>query len=287
MISDMEDDSPRKDGFFKRLFGLGREEEALEEDLLSAVEEGQEKGLLLESEAEVIQNLLRLQDKDVGDLMVPRRQMKAVDGAKKLSEVLPEITESHFSRFPVYQGELDHVVGILHVKDLLARVAGGQDLDVPVAETPKLLHHAVFFPESKPVRTLLGELRDTKTHMAIVVDEYGQTAGIICLEDVLEEIVGSILDEHDVDIPLVIEANGTFYIDGTAEPEEVFSRLGLSEEGEEGSFETISGFLIARLGHVPEEGELPVVEVGPWRFTALETRGRMIARIRAERRGEE
>ena len=268
------------DEFLKRLQGQASED-GIEGEIMQRVSEGYKKGVLDESEAEMIGNIFSLEDKDCSDILIPRKHMTALDGERTLKEVLPDIADSTFSRFPVYETDEDHVIGILHIKDVLALIARQEDIGRPIKEIPDLMQKAVFIPESKSIKSLLPELREQKTHMAIVVDEYGQTAGIIAMEDVLEEIVGNILDEHDTEERGIMKQRNGFFIPGDLSPEEVFPVLSIETEAPD--FDTMSGFLINELGHIPEKDERPVIEVFGYRFHVLTTEKHMITRIHAEK----
>ncbi|MBQ7506739.1 MAG: HlyC/CorC family transporter [Lachnospiraceae bacterium] len=268
------------ESFFKRLKRGSKDENVIENEIMSMVSAGQDQGVLEESEAEMIGNIFTLNDKDCSDIMIPRKKMCCLDGNESLSDLLPRITQSTFSRFPVYENDIDHVIGLLHIKDVLSYLAGGGDCSVPLKEIPNIMQNAVFVPESKTISTLLPELKEQKTHMAIVVDEYGQTTGIVAMEDILEEIVGNILDEHDEEEDGIHPQGKGFGFPGTEAPSEVYEALKV--EAEPPDFDTMSGFLIAKLGHIPENGERFFVDADGFRFYATDCRDHMVGRIHAE-----
>lgn len=255
--------------------------DVIENEVMSIVNAGQDQGILKEGEAEMIGNIFSLNDKDCSDIMIPKKKMTALNGALSLSEALPVIAESTFSRFPVYENDIDRVIGILHIRDVLSFLVKGGDTSRKLKDIPELLQKAVFVPESKTVGALFSELKEQKTHMVMVVDEYGQTAGLLAMEDVLEEIVGNILDEHDTE-EQGVEMQGSGYgFDGTTSPEEAYKALQIPDPPPD--FDTMSGFLISELKRIPEDGERFFVDASGYRFYATEVKDHIVGRIHARK----
>jgi CBS domain containing-hemolysin-like protein len=198
----------------------------------------------------MIHSIFEFGDTVAREVMVPRIDMVCVADTETVAAALRVIRAEQHSRLPVYHGTIDQIVGIVHVKDLMALTQDGRE-EAPVTEAAR---PAYFIPESKPLDTLLRELRRRKTQMAIVVDEYGGTAGLVTTEDLLEEIVGPILDEYDVEEKLLEVVNESVaLIDGRASLEEVNDALKLALPV--GEVDTIGGFIYSLLGHVPAQGE--------------------------------
>lgn len=228
-----------------------KQENVTEEDVISLVNEGHEDGNILASEAAMIQNIFEFSDTDVKDIMTHRKNIVAIDGEMTLREAISFINDNNMSRYPVYLEELDNIIGILHIKDILTYY--DKDIDnVRVKDLSDLLSVAEFVPETHGINTLFAKMQSKKRHMVIVMDEYGQVSGLLSLEDILEEIVGNIEDEHDEDDSSIeIRTDDSFMMDGSTTLEEVEEMLGtkLSED-----YETLNGYLISLLGKIPEDG---------------------------------
>ncbi len=255
-----------------RLFGRN----LTEEDLQTLMEEGEQEGVLDPGEHEMIDGVLELTDTRVREIMVPRTDMRALPLETPLDQVVAFVVAEEHSRVPVYRGDLDHVVGILFAKDLL-RHWGKKAGEVALAD---LLRPAYIIPEAKAVSDLLAEFRARRVHMAIVVDEFGGTAGLVTIEDVLEEIVGEIRDEYDTDepAPVVRLPDGSRLFDARARLPQVEEEMGV--ELPAGDYETLGGFVTLRLGRVPTAGEQ--VSEGGILFTVEEADARRVTRIRSE-----
>ncbi len=258
-------------------------ENMTEEDIMSMVNEGHEQGLLEASEAEMITNIFKLDDKNAGNIMTHRTNLVAIDAAAPLKEALAFIlNEGKNSRYPVYKKDMDDIVGILHMKDAMIYAEKEGRSDTPVGEIPGLLREASFIPETRSLDSLFKEMQSTKNHMVIVVDEYGQTAGIVTMEDILEEIVGNILDEYDAEEEYIVAAGEGFLLNGLAHLEEVACTLDIrfSEEDRD-SYDTLNGFLISRVGHIPQKGENLEVTYQNYRFVIQSVENKMIRTVKA------
>ncbi len=252
--------------------------EEVEEDILTMVSEGQEQGTIEDDEAEMISNIFALNDKEAGDIMTHRSQITAISAEMTLKEALDFMLDGTNSRFPVYEENIDHIIGILFLKDAfrMNRIAANRRM--AVKDIPDLLRKAVFVTEKKKIDTLFREMQQKKVQMAIVIDEYGQSAGLVTMEDILEEIVGNILDEYDEEESHIHKKGQDEYIiDGMSELKELEERFGIDFEEEE--FDTLNGFLIAKMDRIPEEHEEFSIIVGDYRFRILKVENRRIEKV--------
>jgi CBS domain containing-hemolysin-like protein len=238
------------------------------QELLRSIEETHRGGGLDEESASMLENVVGFTSTDVAEIMTPRMDIQGLELADDLPTIGRFLARCGHSRIPVYRDSLDHIVGILYVKDLV-RYLGRDTKDFRLEP---LLRQPIFVPETKPVRELLGDFRRSEVHMAIVVDEYGGTEGLVTIEDVLEEIVGEIRDEHeggDEAAPALHAVDERrAEVDGRYRVGDLNQRLGL-DLPEDQDFDTIGGFVLAALGHVPAVGE--TFEAHGARFTALAT----------------
>lgn len=251
-----------------RLFGIQMQRVApvvSEEELRVLVEAGEEQGVIEEEEKEMIQSIFEFTDTIVREVMTPRVDMKCVPHDADVQEVIALIRKSGHSRIPVYEGTVDNILGIIHAKDLLQMCEGGKKVHLQEVMRP-----AYFVPESKRVIDLLQDLRRQRTHMAIVQDEYGGTAGLVTLEDLVEEIVGEIQDEYDVEPTTAVETlpDGSLIIDARMHLDDASELLKTTLESEE--FDTLGGYVFGMLGHQPSAGETVIVDGWQLRVHALE-----------------
>lgn len=268
-----------------RLFGMKVDDglsDVTEEEIISMVNEGHEQGVLLATEAEMITNIFEFGDKEAHDIMTHRNQIVAVEGNMPLKEAVEFMLDNNNSRFPVYEENLDHIIGILHLRDAMRMHAfgeGEEGKDLPVKEIEGLLREAAFIPETKNIDALFQMMQSTKTQMVIVVDEYGQTSGLLAMEDILEEIVGNILDEYDEDEEHIEPTDNAdeYIIEGKTPLEELEERFDISFEEEE--FETLNGFLISKLDKIPEEDEDFDIDVDGYNFKILSVENKMIQSV--------
>lgn len=271
----------------KRLAGAHEitEKQEIEDDVIAAAMEGEREGTLGETEREMIENVIEMGDSTTEEIMTPRTDVEGLEMTDDLDEIIAFIKEAGHSRIPVYTGDLDHIEGILYAKDLLPLVGKayeGFSLEM-------VLREALFVHERKPVHELLVELRAKKVHLAIVLDEYGGTTGLVTLEDVVEEIVGEIQDEYETeeDAPPAIEvseAEGCAVMDARAtvdDANDMMESIGV-ELPESDDYETVGGYALAVFGHFPEEGERVVSEDGGHALEVLEAAPTRIHRVRVE-----
>ncbi len=251
-----------------------------EEEIRSMLNEGHEQGVIDQSEAEMITNIFEFSDKEACDIMTHRRDMIALDGAKTLSEALSDMLRLHNSRFPVYRDNIDDIIGILHFRDAVRfREENPQSCGQSIASLEGLLREAEFVPETKDIDDLFRQMQKHKTQMVIVIDEYGQTAGLIAMEDILEEIVGNIMDEYDVDENhITVTGNkNEFILDGQTPLRELTERFGIVFEDDR--FETVNGFLMARMDKVPDASDHFTTDYGGFRFHVLSVADRQAQRV--------
>lgn len=268
-------------GYFiwKKLTAAGKED-VTEEEIISMVNEGHEQGVLEASEAEMIHNIFEFDDKEAKDIMTHRKHIIALDGNMTFSEAMEFMKKQVNSRFPVYIDNIDNIIGVLHIKEALQICTEQEYYDKPISEIQNLVRKIEFIPETRNINTLFKEMQKEKSHMVIVVDEYGQTAGIVAMEDIIEEIVGNILDEHDKDEDMIKkQPDGSFLMHGMADFEDVAKTLDI-ELSEEDDFDTLNGFLISRIDKIPEENERFEVRAYGYCFEVLLIKNKMIQKVR-------
>ena len=254
-----------------------------EEDIMSMVNEGHEQGVLEADETEMITNIFELGDKEAADIMTHRTNMTALDGSMSLKEAVDFIlNEGVNTRYPVYGEDIDDIIGILHMRDAMAFAEKEENRDRMIKDIPGLLREANFIPETRNIDTLFKEMQSRKIHMEIVVDEYGQTAGLLTMEDILEEIVGNIMDEYDEEEDFIqAMEDGTFVMSGLTPLEDVMETLDIElPEEDSDTYDTLNGYLVSRLDRIPQEGENPQVEFGGWLFEVERAGNKMIESVR-------
>ena len=281
----MEDAGNPHRGFLDKMkkFFNRNSEDVTEEEIISLVNEGHEQGFIRESEAEMIHNIFELSDKDAKDIMTHRRQICALNGNMTFSEALDLVLTQPYSRFPVYIEDMDDIVGQVHIKEMLAHARDSECQDVPISDINGLMTPVDFVPETIGITALFQRMQTSKNHLVIVIDEYGQTAGLVALEDILEEIVGNIFDEHDrEEHHIVSRTDGTYFMDGSADLEEVAQTLGL-EELAENENDTLNGYLISLIDKIPGDGERFEVEAQGFLFRVLSVKDKMIRRVEVKK----
>lgn len=258
--------------------GLGNDDVVTEEDLYDLVDDAGEQDLIDTAQKDMITNIFDLSDATAGDVMTHRTEVNALSDHACCREAVEMVLASGNSRLPVYRKSIDDVVGILYVKDLLRLFSSQELLQKPVVQ---FVRPAMYVPESRPAAELLKDFKKQHTQIAIVMDEYGGTAGIVTMEDILEEIVGDIQDEYDQEEADFVATENGFLLDGALDLEDVFKAFGLEcpepEEGDE--FETIGGLISDRLGHIPSQDEQATVEWGGLRFTVVKVGERRIQKV--------
>lgn len=271
-----------------RIFGSNGKSGEIDvaEEIISMVNEGHEQGLIQASEAEMISNIFEFGDKEAQDIMTHRKNIVAIDASMMLKDAITFMMEGKNSRYPVYDENIDHIIGILHLKDAMRYHAEDGKLSSPLKELDGLMREPCFVPQTKNIDELFREMQAEKLQMVIVVDEYGQTDGLVAMEDILEEIVGNIMDEYDEDSEHIEERGKDEYIiEGKTPLEELEERFGIPFEDEE--FETLNGFLISRLDKIPEPNEQFNVDYRGFNFKILAVENKMIQSVLVTRLPEE
>ena len=268
-----------------KILGLDKRkipEDVTGEEILSIVDEAHEQGVIEESEAEMIQNLITFREKDAQDIMTPRKNIAALEGQMTLDEAVKMMLEEGYSRYPVYADDLDNILGILHFKDVMrvastSSMAGGK----PIREIPGMIRPAIFIPQTRGINQLFQGMQARKTHLVVVVDEYGQTVGLVSMEDILEEIVGEINDEYDEDEQNIQpQLDQSILIDGFTRLEELEEELGM-DFGEQ-EVETLNGYLTSVLDHIPTVKDKEVIANG-YRFEILSVENNTIQKVKAKK----
>lgn len=251
---------------------------AAEAEILSMVNEGHEQGYIEASEAEMITNIFEFGDKKAQDIMTDRSNIVAIDASMKLEDAISFMLSENNSRFPVYEENLDHIIGILHLKDALRIRNQKSSTKKMVGEIDGLLREAKFIPETRKLDALFSTMQSTNLQMVIVIDEYGQTSGLIAMEDILEEIVGNIMDEYDEEEGHIEEKGKNKYIiEGMTPLEELEKRFQISFN--EDDFETINGFLISKMEKIPDKKDRFDITIDGYNFKVISVENKMIQRV--------
>lgn len=242
--------------FISKLFGISENEEEVvtEEEIKMMIDEGEEKGTIQQEEKEMIHNIFEFNDITVSEVMTHRTDVYAIEIDSEINDIIKELDDYKYSRIPVYEETIDNIKGILFVKDLLKYLHGKKAIKIK-----NIMREAYFVSENKPINELFKNLQKNKMQMAIVVDEYGGTAGIVTMEDLLEEIVGNIFDEYDdFENDYTKIDDNTFLINGSVSINDLKKILKIDLP--EGDYETLSGYLIDLLGRLPKDNETPIIE---------------------------
>lgn len=268
---------------FKKARSLKKEEitedEVIEEEIISMVKEGHEQGVLLDSEAEMIHNIFEFADKEAKDIMTHRKSIEAIDGDMSYYDMVTLVGKTGRSRFPVYIDDIDTIIGVLHIKDAFLYCQTNEIFRTPVKDIPDLIREVEFIPETMNVNTLFKKMQAKKSHMCIVVDEYGQTSGLVAMEDILEEIVGEIKDEHDEEEQIFsLESDGSYTFEGLTELRDVLEVIDIPVE--EDAFETLNGLIVSLLKKVPDEDDLITLSAYGYDFEILHVEDRIIQEVR-------
>jgi CBS domain containing-hemolysin-like protein len=255
---------------------LSGKKRVTEEEIQELMDAGEEEGIINEEENEMIRAIFTLRDTVVREIMVPRTDMASVSADATVREILATIVSCGHSRIPVWEGTLDNIVGLIYAKDFL-KYWGMEDAAVVLR---KVMRPPYFVPETKILEELLHDFKKKRVHIAIVIDEYGGTSGLVTIEDLLEQIVGDIQDEYDIEEEwLVEEPKGTALVDARLPIEELEEFFGI--EVERDKFDTVGGLIFHLTGRIPRAGE--VVETGGIRLTVLTADERKIGKVRISR----
>lgn len=263
------------------------QEDVTEEEIISMVNEGHEQGVLEANEAEMINNIFEFGDKEAQDIMTHRTNIIGVDGSRNLNDALRFMLDATNSRFPVFEDNIDNITGIIHLKDAMRFHTEGTYDEWLVKDIPGLIRPAVFIPETRKINLLFKSMQSKKLQMVMVADEYGQTAGLVALEDILEEIVGNIQDEYDEDETYIEEQpDGSFLVEGMTPLEELEDSLNIEFRLEE-DIGTLNGFLVSKLDKIPSEDEKSTIEALGYSFQILSVSHKKIQKVRIIKLPEE
>lgn len=263
--------------FLSRLLHVDDDHAITQDELLTLVEEAKQEGGMNADESELLKSAIEFHDLDVSDILTPRVRVDGIPLGSTKQETADKIESSGYSRLPVYEDTLDHIVGVIHQKDFYNRARHGGDFDLS-----SIMKKPVYVPPGAKISDTLRLLQRTQSQMAVVADEYGGTVGIVTMEDILEELVGEIWDEHDeVEEPFRFINESTCRALGSADPEELFEKLGLDCSTEAS---TVSGWVMEMTERVPQPGDS--FDCGPWHATVLRTDGRHVQEIELRRSAE-
>ena len=279
----MEDGS--RSGFFSRLF-KSRKGAQVEEEIVSMLEESQDQGLIKESEAEMISNIFDLDETSASEIMTHRKNISAVDSEWTLQETMVFITKEQYSRFPVFSDNIDNIIGVLHIRDAITYYMAEENREKKISEIEGIMQKPHFIPETSKIDSVFKNMQSGKIHLEIVVDEYGQTSGLIAMEDILEEIVGNIFDEHDeVEYNILKLSDHVYQVRGLTPLSEIEEELGITYDDEDN--DTLNGFLVSKLDRIPENDAGTVVEDGNILYKILSVKDKTIDQVRVEIRKPE
>lgn len=258
------------------------EENEYEEEIRNIANEGHEQGVILADEAQMISNIFEFGDKDAKDVMQFRQKIVGIETGTSLEDAIRFMVNQHYTRYPVYEEDLDHIVGILHFRDAVKCW-----METPDCIIDDVVRKPYFVHEAMDINELLAKMRTNKIHLAIVLDEFGQTAGLVAMEDILETIVGDILDEYDVEEKEIIRLpeKDSYLASGMIRLDDLEEVLGITFDTEE--FEILNGFLINEIGHQPEPEEKVCVHFKGYIFTTSEQKDKVLRQIKIEKERED
>ena len=257
-----------------------KKDDNVTDEIKNIVQEGHQQGELLDSEAEMITNIIEFGDKEAHDIMTHRKNIVAIDADTTIKDCFEFVLGENYSRLPVYEGDIDHIIGVMHLRDLLKIYADSYKRNHTIYELKdEMLFDPHFIPETRNINALFKSMQSEKVHMAVVVDEYGQTTGIVTMEDILEEIVGNIMDEYDVEEQYIVrDSDGSYIMDGYTQLDDIEDMLDISFADEDS--DTLSGFIISRMEHLPEDNEQFEVWYSGYRFSVLEVDNKRVKKVR-------
>lgn len=262
----------------KTLDGILGNDDVTEEEIISMVREGHEQGTILASEAELIHNVFEFDDKEVKDIMTHRRNIVSLDGNMSFIDAIEFIIDTGKSRFPVYENDVDSIIGVLHIKDAFTFFEKNEVYRSSIKDIDGLIRPVDFIPETVNINDLFKKMQSKKSHLAMVVDEYGQISGLIAMEDILEELVGNIEDEHDEEENYIRKNDDeTFIMDGMTEFSDVKEALSLPVDDD--AYETLNGFIISLSDKIPEEGDKTVISAYGYRFSVMSVEDKVIKQV--------
>jgi putative hemolysin len=272
-------------GILARLFGVDPSknlDEVSEDEIISMVNEGHEQGLIESSEAEMIHNIFEFTNKDAQDIMTHRKNMILINGESTFEEALNVMLENSISRFPVYMEDTDNIIGVVHIRDCMERMKDEKLTQTRICDIKGLVREVAFIPETRNINDLFHSMQEEKNHMAIVVDEYGQTSGLVTMEDILEEIVGNILDEYDEEeLDIITMDDGSYQISGMAPLDEVAEILDVDLPID--NYDTVNGYLISLIDRIPTEEEKIQITAEGYLFEVLSVENKIIQAVRVSK----
>lgn len=262
----------------KTLDGILGNDDVTEEEIISMVREGHEQGTILASEAELIHNVFEFDDKEVKDIMTHRKNIVSLDGNMSFIDAIEFIIDTGKSRFPVYENDVDSIIGVLHIKDAFTFFEKNEVYRSSIKDIDWLIRPVDFIPETVNINDLFKKMQSKKSHLAMVVDEYGQISGLIAMEDILEELVGNIEDEHDEEENYIRKNDDeTFIMDGMTEFSDVKEALSLPVDDD--AYETLNGFIISLSDKIPEEGDKTVISAYGYKFSVMSVEDKVIKQV--------
>ena len=262
----------------KTLDGILGNDDVTEEEIISMVREGHEQGTILASEAEMIHNVFEFDDKEVKDIMTHRKNIVSLDGNMSFIDAIEFIIDTGKSRFPVYEDDVDSIIGVLHIKDAFTFFEKNEVYRSSIKDIDGLIRPVDFIPETVNINDLFKKMQSKKSHLAMVVDEYGQISGLIAMEDILEELVGNIEDEHDEEENYIRKNDDeTFIMDGMTEFSDVKEALSLPVDDD--AYETLNGFIISLSDKIPEEGDKTVITAYGYKFSVMSVEDKVIKQV--------
>ena len=262
----------------KTLDGILGNDDVTEEEIISMVREGHEQGTILASEAELIHNVFEFDYKEVKDIMTHRKNIVSLDGNMSFIDAIEFIIDTGKSRFPVYENDVDSIIGVLHIKDAFTFFEKNEVYRSSIKDIDGLIRPVDFIPETVNINDLFKKMQSKKSHLAMVVDEYGQISGLIAMEDILEELVGNIEDEHDEEENYIRKNDDeTFIMDGMTEFSDVKEALSLPVDDD--AYETLNGFIISLSDKIPEEGDKTVISAYGYRFSVMSVEDKVIKQV--------
>jgi putative hemolysin len=265
-----------------RLFGIkleNLEEKVSEEEIRMLINVGEETGVIKETEKDMIEGIFQFDDTLAKEIMTPRTNVFAIDIETPVSDVLDQVLSEQYSRIPVFEEEIDNIIGVLYMKDLFVNLRKSQSSNVEIGSLRDILRPAYFVPETKNIDTLFKELQSTKNHMAMLIDEYGGFAGIVTIEDLIEEIMGNIFDEYDESDEEIKKIDQNIYlVDGLVSINDINEALDIELPSD--NYDTIGGFVVNLLGSIPNEDEHPILEYEGMKFKIEKVNEKRIEKLK-------
>jgi len=265
-----------------RIFGItseNLEEKVSEEEIRMLINVGEETGVIKETEKDMIEGIFQFDDTLAKEIMTPRTNVFAINIEMPANEVLDQVLSEQYSRIPVYEEDIDNIIGVLYMKDLFVNLRKSQSSNVEIENLRNILRPAYFVPETKNIDTLFKELQSTKNHMAMLIDEYGGFAGIVTIEDLIEEIMGNIFDEYDESDEEIKKLDqNTYLVDGLVSINDINEALDIELPSD--NYDTIGGFVVNLLGSIPNEEEHPILEYEGMKFKIEKVNEKRIEKLK-------